>query len=151
MHQHPYEVLTYAGKHGYSDLVLKAGTQAAGARPIDVLIYAAKGAHNDLVKVAQPRALSNDPLRVMNIADDLGVDGLGEIATDVAINWGYDFQALEYAVRHGLVDCIEAAAHKTLSSGKPPVTRIKDAGRHLSHRTLVAWVCTLLYTGLNVS
>lgn len=135
--EHPYEVLTYAGKHGYQNLALEAGTKAADITPIDALIYAANGGHDDLVKVAQPKAIDRDPVRVMNLADNLGVDGLGKASAQVAIQRGFAFLVLEYAMIHNLQDTTEAAAQGTLST---PL-RITQAAKCLSHRNLVAWVC----------
>ena len=137
---HPYEVLTYAGNHGYPDLLMKAGRKAVSHQPLDVLIYAAKGGHNDLVKVAQPCAINRDPIQVMNIANDLGTDGLGEAATRAAIQKKFSFQALEYATQNELHACMDDAANETLYCSLP--TRLTEAAKWLSHRTLVAWVCT---------
>ena len=136
--QHPYEVLTYAGNHGYPDLIMKAGIEAAKEKPVDVLIYAVRGSHDDLVKVVQPEAIDRYPLQVMKIADDLGVDGLGEAAAYSAIQGDFEFQALDYAVQHELHACTESAAKKTLHNRSP----LTEAAKWLSHRTLVAWVCT---------
>ena len=141
--QHPYEVLTYAGNHGYPDLTMKAGVEAAKEKPVDVLIYSARGGHDDLIKVVQRGAISRDPLQVMKIADDLGVDGLGEAAAYSAIKQGFQFEALEYAVQHELHACTETAATGTVErlDRKGQVSlRLKDAADTLSHRTLVAWV-----------
>ena len=140
--QHPYEVLTYAGNHGYPDLLMKAGAEAAKEKPVDVLIYAAMGGHDDLVNVVQPGAIGHDPLQVMKIADDLGVDGLGEAAAYSSIQRGFEFQALEYAVQHEFHACTEAAATKTLNQAYSNYPRFTEAAKWLSHRTLVAWVCT---------
>ena len=134
--QYPYEVLTYAGIHGYPDLVMKAGIEAAKGKPVDVLTYAARCGHDDLVKVVQPEAISRDPLQVMKIADYLGIDGLGEAAAYSAIEQGYYFQALEYSVQHEFHACTGAAVKRTLSSNSRPM----EAAKWLSHRTLVAWV-----------
>ena len=136
--QHPYEVLTYAGNHGYPYLMMRAGVEAAKEKPVDVLIYAIGGGHDGLVEVIQPKAISHDPLRVMKIADILGEDGLGEDAAYSAIEQGFAFQALEYAVQHGYHACTEAAAERTLHDESRPI----EAAKWLSHRTLVAWVCT---------
>ena len=131
-------MLTYAGNHGYPDLIMKAGIEAAKEKPVEVLIYAVRGSHDDLVKVVQPEAIDRDPLQVMKIADDLGVDGLGEAAAYSAVEQGSEFQALEYAVQHELHACTEAAAGRTLNNNSRPM----EAAKWLSHRTLVAWVCT---------
>ena len=138
--EHPYEVLTYAGNHGYPDLLMKAGIKAVSHQPLDVLIYAARGGHNDLVNVAQPCAINRDPIGVMNIANDLGIDGLGEAATRAAIQKNFSFQALEYAVQNELHACMEDAAEKAWDSDWS--VRLKEAAKWLSHPTLVAWVCT---------
>ena len=140
MHKHAYEVLIYAGSHGYPDLLMKAGIKAVKKKPVDVFVYAVRGGHNDLVKVAQPLAINSNPLRVMNTADDLGVDGLGEAAAHSAIQRGFEFQALEYAVQHELHACIVTAIMKIAE--KRDSMRITEAVKFLSHRTLVAWVCT---------
>ena len=130
--EHPYEVLTYAGNHGYPDLLMKARMKAV-SQPLDVFIYAARGGHNDLVNATQPCTINRDPIGVMNIANDLGIDGLGEAATCAAIQKNFSFQALEYAAQNELPACMDKAAKKTLGSDWP---------MRLSHRTLVAWVCT---------
>ena len=119
---------------------MKAGRKAVSHQPLDVLIYAARGGHNDLVKVAQPCAINRDPIQVMNIANDLGTDGLREAATRAAIQKNFSFQALEYAVQNELRACMEDAAKKTLDSDWP--IQLTEAAKWFSHRTLVAWVCT---------
>ena len=141
MDEHPYEVLTYAGNHGYPDLLMKAGIKAV-SQPLDVFIYATRGGHNDLVNATQPCA-------IMNIANNLGIDGLGEAATHAAIQKNFSFQALEYAVQSELHACMEDAAKKTL--GRDWSMRVTEAAKWLSHRTLVAWVCTQLCRKLSIS
>ena len=131
-------MLTYAGNHGYPDLIMKAGIEAAKEKPVEVLIYAVRGSHDDLVKVVQPKAIDRDPLQIMKIADDLGVDGLGEAAAYSAIERGSEFQVLEYAVQHEFHALTDAATARTLYNGSP----LTEAAKWLSHRTLVAWVCT---------
>ena len=71
---------------------MKAGIEAAKEKPVEVLIYAVRGSRDDLVKVVQPEAIVRDPLQVMKIADDLGVDGLGEAAAYSAVNWALSFK-----------------------------------------------------------
>ena len=117
--------------------MMRAGVEAAKEKPLDVLIYAIGGGHDGLVEVIQPKAISHDPLRVMKIADILGEDDLGEDAAYSAIEQGFAFQALEYAVQHGYHACTEAAAERTLHDESRPI----EAAKWLSHRTLVAWVC----------
>ena len=133
-------MLTYAGNHGYPDLLMKAGRKAVSQQPLDVFIYAARGRHNHLVKLAKPYAIVWDPIQVMNIANDLGIDGLGEAATRAAIKKNFSFQALEYAAQNELPACMDKAAKKTLGSDWP--MRVTEAAKWLSHRTLVACVCT---------
>ena len=140
--EHPYEVLTYASNHDYPDLLMKPGRKAVSQQPLDVLIYATRCGHNDLVKVAQPCTINRDLIGVMNIANDLGIDGLGEAATLVAIQKDFSFQALEYATLNELHACMEDAANKTMCCGLP--THLTEAAKWLSHWTLVAWLRTKL-------
>lgn len=122
---------------------MKTGIAAAATRPLDVLIFAAKGGYEDLVKVAQPKAINRYPMQVMNIADELGVEGLLEEAVDAAIiDRGFQFQVLEYAVRHELPDIADEAAQTTMR--KRISMRVTEAAKILPHRALVAWVCILI-------